>query len=94
MIYQRVRSALNRSKQPHPADLDYLSPTTEFGIKKGRDLFDLSLLSDILVFSLEPALTFTSKIPTTAIATTSAWGLWLGFVDRQCATTKLGRVQG
>ena len=93
MIYQRVRSALHLAKQPHPADVDYLFPTTEFVIKKGRDPFDLSLLSDILVFSLEPALTFTSKISTTAISsTTSAWGLWLGFVDCQCAATKLGRI--
>ena len=70
--------------QLHRTYGDYTFPIEEIGIKKGRDPCDLSLLSNVLAESLEPAVTLASKI-----ATTRAWSLGFGFVDRQRAATKL-----
>ena len=61
----------------------------ELGIKKGRGLLDLSLLSDAVRFSLEPAAPAASISPTAIATTTRAGGLGFGFVDCQRSATKL-----
>ena len=64
----------------------------ELGIKKGRDLLDLSLFFDVLAFSLKPVAPAASISTTTIAPTTRAWRLRFGFVDRQRSATKLRGV--